>query len=303
MITRKNFLIGAAATAATASAIECECIEGSWGRARGLMGGAFMGCMMAQQGASLDISTYTQLTLAVTSSNRTYGFIGGVLKSGSVGCTVYWDALGDATNKTVVDGDPDHVTHTYDADGEYVVAISDDLQQLVITGNDVAYRDYSSQMLKRLRLGDSVLTCPSPGGGATEFLYFRNDGILEYADYNNATGTLRPCWGCSKCETLIINHASTIATYGLQSMGNGKVDSPAKIYCDSLTSLAVTALNGTNPHCDFIWSSKSCADIMQLTNVLRPTLYNASTQRFFGTDGYIQWDGTQFVIHQFNDPQ
>ena len=50
MMTRKDFLIGAAATAATASAIDGECIEGAWGRARGLTGGAFMGTLLAQQG-------------------------------------------------------------------------------------------------------------------------------------------------------------------------------------------------------------------------------------------------------------
>lgn len=61
MMTRKDFLIGAASTAATASAIECASIDGNGlvtGRARGLLGGAFMGTLLAQQGGG---SPYTNL--------------------------------------------------------------------------------------------------------------------------------------------------------------------------------------------------------------------------------------------------
>lgn len=60
MITRKNFLIGASATAATASAIDGESIAGGWGRARGLLGGAFMGVMLAQQSKTYTARDYVQ---------------------------------------------------------------------------------------------------------------------------------------------------------------------------------------------------------------------------------------------------
>lgn len=53
MMTRKSFLTGAAASAITGSAsaaLTCESVDGSFGRARGLLGGAFMGCMLASQG-------------------------------------------------------------------------------------------------------------------------------------------------------------------------------------------------------------------------------------------------------------
>ena len=69
MITRKNFLIGAAATAATASAIDGESIAGGFGRARGLLGGAFMGAMLAQQG-KLTAKDYVQSGLVAMWDGR-----------------------------------------------------------------------------------------------------------------------------------------------------------------------------------------------------------------------------------------
>ena len=238
----------------------------------------------------LDFSSMTQLEITATSQNLTYGIRKGVLASGSSSVRIYWDALGDVNDYTDYPGGFTDATHTYVDTGDYIVAISDDISSLSITGNSTSTAFVpNSRMLKKVTTGLKVTTMPSPGGGADEAMYFDSGShLIEYINLRYVTSAGRPAWKTrTSGGALIANLITRIESYGVESSHNWD------IYCDSLTYMNNTATNGSTG-ANFRFQTKTCAQIVNLSDVVSSTLYNKDTIRFFGTDGYVYWDGSSW---------
>ena len=239
----------------------------------------------------LDFSSMTQLEITATSQNLTYGIRKGVLASGSSSVRIYWDALGDVNDYTDYPGGFTDATHTYADTGDYVVAISDDISSLSVTGNSTSPAFVpNSRMLKKVTTGLKVTTMPSPGGGADEAMNFdRGSHSIEYINLRYVTSAGRPAWMTNTTGGMLIaNNLTSISSYGLERSKQWNV------YCDSLTDLNVTSTNGAQGM-SFWFASKTCAQIMNLSNVLVTGLREKETLKFNGTDGYVYWDGSSWV--------
>lgn len=240
----------------------------------------------------IDMTDMTVLHVTATSSYLTYAIRQGVLANDSSSVRVYWDALGDISVYTDYNASFDNISHTYSTPGDYVVAISDDLKQISLSGgsSSSASKIANSNMLTSATMGAKVTTFPSPGGGDTEALYQANK--LTYLDLRNVANAVRPLWSVGTRDGILIApNVTRINSYGLQNAIGWKV------YCDNLTHLNETATNGMvgGPGVEFYFQTRTTSYILSLSGVLRSGLRGKEYQKFIGTDGYVHWDGSAWA--------
>ena len=215
MISRKDFLTRAGAAALAAPITVQGASIGVCGRARGLMGGAFMGVMLSQQSGEIDWQGKTAIELTVSASGAEAS-----LTASPSSTLIDW---GDGTTGTVR-------THSYAEPGTYIVTIGREA-----TSWGFATAETKAMATGLLAVGERFSTVGSWFSGST--------ALTHVGNLTGCTGVANNAF--KDCTSLaVIGDTSTLVTIGSNAFCKCPLTN-MNLSFDSLTTIAYQGGSGS----------------------------------------------------------